>query len=317
MIYAAGIHAFLLTKKGQITAGSPSYPFAAGLTGEGSFQINTAKDGTDDRDRNLRNMMQFEAAFKTRQILLEDLKTFVSIYCADHGVDAQVVFLPKNGGGYNKAWNFHDTGLNDTYFAGFNFDFTLSDQMRECSVMLKTAVEYGFGKQLVDLLYTTQIHPWLLDTNNGLGSKGVKFSKEKAPYWIGIEHPSGSSMLSKPDLKSRRLSIKTSGNVTAFERQINDWIEVEFEVVFHDVSDESIWRIVNRAQESSLKLVEQVSETKTEQYIFNEGAITFKPVLRRAHDTAETTILAKAKFPPAAVSFDVSDANNVKMIFNP
>lgn len=316
MIYGSGIHGFLITKKGHITAGSPASPYGAGIKTDGQFSIKTVKDGTDDRNRNLRNLMQFAASFKSFQITLEDLYMFFSVYCADHGVDAQVVFKEKNVGGYYKAWNFHDTGLDDTYFAGIEFDFLLSDAERSVKIDLGCAVEYAYGKQLVDLLQVAQIHSWLLDTNNGLGSKGIKFSKQIAPYFLSIENPSGTALLSKPDLKSRRLNIKTAGNTTAYERRVNDWIEVEFEVVTHDVTDINIWRVVNKAQEGSMKLIESVSATKTEQYIFPEGALTFKPEIVRGDDTSEVKILAAGKFPPSAISADYSDTNNVKLTFN-
>lgn len=286
----AGIRSITLTKKGTLAnpiVEASMFPIYIGIRGAATQLLITDHNTTEDYlGRTHRNMLNFKAEPESKQIEIAELDGLLT-FIKDGGCDAQLVAV-ENGVAGGSVFN-----LVGESFAGIGFEYENSNKERKCKILLEVAQEYDVAKSIISSAAAPTI---AAISNNPL------FNKVVPPYLTSIVL-AGDYTISKQDLKEWKLTLKTSGDKSTYNRDIVSYLDVILEFTSYKADVATIVNLLGKSNFPSVALEQKnlphdgIAPSANNRFIFNAGTLGMKNEPKIGDDERSVKVTLAGKVP--------------------
>lgn len=188
---------------------------------------------------------------------------------------------------------------------GVSWEYMFTEQERMVSLEFNGKLEKSVANALMTAAKTAEPTD---ATALGLPTTVPSFRTEQwqTPYLEFVKYdPAGLTgdtlIVDQDDIISRKFSIKTVGRKTIYDRQINDYLEVNLELVIADASATNLetWHNMTTSLDFAPKITlkEKNADGGSESHIFNAGTLTLTSASTIGDDKRELKLMFKGKIP--------------------
>ncbi len=279
-IAKAGIRRIALWDKANTEAGI----IVLTMRQAGKLTITDKEDIKDFRNRVLPDMINFKIEAVSYDIG-RPLLYYLLVHAKADGVSTEVITRKISTGVYDGIFSF--AGDN---FLGLDFEYTMSQKERSAKIMLEATYERDIALAILNDAYGN-------NTPNDLnGFDEVSFLTDyyRPAYFSYCKYGSSDTVLfTKDQIVSRKLTVKSKGNKTVYDRTIVNMLDVLFEVELakSEIGDiKTFFESIPVAPKLSLQ--EKDPAGKSELHVFKEGVLS----LSRETNIADDSRTIKLKF---------------------
>jgi hypothetical protein len=248
-----GIFRALLCQAGSLH-NAPIGIVPIGIRKPGTYKIGPFNTLKDYRNREMRNMMNFNFSADSYQMRIRDLQWLILFLST--GFDAQIAMNRQSLGFAAPA----SGGIFDLVDGewGMDFKFVNTEKERYTTITLEKAMEYENALALIqgsttpaDLLPTISADPI-----SGGNERGENFNNYAHPWFLAVEGPTGTAIFSKDEILSRNFTIATKGQKNGYNKTIVDYLSFTLELVATNGTIEKMTELMEKDMSPSLTVKE-------------------------------------------------------------
>lgn len=269
-----GIRQIIAASKNTLLT-TPVNIYSPGLSSDASHTFNdvTIKE---HREAELPDKVLSTVMATSRQTQLWQLAIMIGDYSIN-GCDLQIVSEKENpwsptGGVFNYTGN--------TRFMGFDFEYLLGGKDRSTKITGEVALDY---EEHVALMQNSLVATALDGVAVGVGKKGVQPGQYRAPKFVKVDSPSGTTLVNGFELIDRKLSFKSISSKLEYNRSVLNWVQVMLELKINKANGQDLIDYFTKTRYAAIQMQERVSSSVIETFNFGEG------VLWRAHNFSSMT----------------------------
>lgn len=193
---------------------------------------------------------------------------------------------------------------------GVDFTYTFSDKERMVSMEFNGKMEKDVANALITAAKTNT--PINHAARNITATGSFRQDQWQTPYLEFVKYdPSGATgetvIVSQQDIISRNFTVKTTGRKTLYDKSINDYFDVNLELVIADASATKIetWHNMTTDVDFAPKIIlkEKNYDGGSETHTFEAGTLTLTSETTIADDKRQLKLVFNGKIPTSNVVF--------------
>lgn len=272
--------------------------------GKGKLTISEKTDLKDYRGRVMPSMVSAKIEAEEYGVALPLLNTLLT-HAGNNGVSAEVVGVKTaSTPAFDGAYKF--LGSN---FMGLDFDYQCTGKERKCGLTLEAAYDPSIMDAII-LDAATNTY----ETLSGVAISQYTNSLLRAPGFSGLYYyytgGSTTALFAKEELKDFKLSIKTVGDKSAYDRTVIRALEISLECTLYKANKTDLLALNVLGDNPSIALVLQNTPTTLEQHTFGEGILSMQREYAIGDDERTSKIMWTGECEIANVTHSTAGGNS-------